>query len=221
MSAAADVQHDLRAYYARRAAEYERLYARPERQTELRAIEAWLAQALAGRRVLELACGTGWWTPHGARHAAAWLATDINPETLALARSKALPECVRLGVLDAFALDGMEDTPFDAAFAGCWWSHVLRQDLPGWLERLHGRLPRGARVVFIDNTWVPGRSTPIARRDAQGNGYQLRRLDDGSTHEVLKNFPGRDEALALLGERARDAQWVQHAHHWVLSYALA
>jgi hypothetical protein len=39
-----------------------------------------------------VACGTGWWTPHGARDAAQWWATDLNPETMAVARAKALRE---------------------------------------------------------------------------------------------------------------------------------
>ena len=82
---------DMRAYYAQRAGYYERVYHKPERQTDLRAMEAWLPTQFAGRRVLEIACGTGWWTPHGARDAAHWLATDINEEPLAVARSKSLP----------------------------------------------------------------------------------------------------------------------------------
>jgi demethylmenaquinone methyltransferase/2-methoxy-6-polyprenyl-1,4-benzoquinol methylase len=75
-------------------------------------------------------------------------------------------------------------------------------------------------VVFIDNRFVPGSSTPIACTDAAGDSWQLRRLDDGSVHEVLKNFPTRDEALRALGTRARDVAWIEHPHYWVLDYAL-
>ena len=77
----------MAAYYAQRAASYERVYAKPERQADLRAMEAQVAGAFVGRRVLEIACGTGWWTAHGAARAAHWLATDLNPETMALARA--------------------------------------------------------------------------------------------------------------------------------------
>ncbi|MCC6850780.1 MAG: class I SAM-dependent methyltransferase [Comamonadaceae bacterium] len=213
----------MQRYYAQRAAQYERVYHKPERQADLHAMQAWLAGPegpFAGRRVLEIACGTGWWTPHAARHAREWLASDVNPQTLDIARTKPLPACVRLARLDAYTLAGLVDEPFDAAFAGCWWSHVPLARLPEWLARLHARLERGARVVFIDNAYVPGSSTPIARRDAEGNTYQLRRLDDGSTYEVLKNFPTRDEALALLGPRARRPQWRAWTHYWALEYEL-
>ena len=212
---------DLARYYAQRAESYERIYQKPERQAELRALEAWLPGCFAGRHVLEIACGTGWWTPHGARDAAAWLATDLNPETLAIARAKALPACVQVSQLDAWRLDTLGTQRFDAAFAGFWWSHVERARLPGWLDQLHARLQPGARVVFLDNRYVPGSSTPIARTDAAGDSWQRRTLDDGSVHEVLKNFPTRDEALAALGGHVRAAEWIEHPHYWVLSYTLA
>jgi ubiquinone/menaquinone biosynthesis C-methylase UbiE len=53
-------------YYAARAPEYDSIYAKPERQADLRLIEAWLAEQCAGKQVLEVACGTGYWT-HRAR----------------------------------------------------------------------------------------------------------------------------------------------------------
>jgi SAM-dependent methyltransferase len=242
----------MQAYYAQRAAMYERVYHKPERQADLRAMEAALAPLFAGRRVLELACGTGWWTPHGASQAQRWLATDINPETMALARQKRLPGCVQFASLDAYTWQGLpalapaqaqaqrqgqapmhaaalqgapsRQTPFDggfdAAFAGCWWSHVPLARLQPWLAALHERLLPGARVVFLDNRFVQTSSTPISRRDDQGNTYQQRLLDDGSAHEVLKNFPTPAQAFAVLGPRAHSANWMAYTHYWVLSYLL-
>ncbi len=216
-----DIVEDMAAYYAQRAAYYERVYFKPERQPDLRALEAALPPMFAGRDVLEIACGTGWWTPHGARDAARWLATDLNPETMAVARTKALPACVRLATVDAYTLDTPTVAgPFTAAFAGCWWSHVPVQRLAGWLETLHQRLAPGARVVFLDNSYVQTSSTPISRTDAAGNTYQQRTLDDGSVHEVLKNFPTPEQARALLGPRAHGVQWQALTHYWLLSYAL-
>ena len=216
-----DIVEDMAAYYVQRAAYYERVYFKPERQTDLRAMEAWLPGPFAGRRVLEVACGTGWWTPHAARDATSWLATDLNPETMALARAKALPAGVRFATVDAYRLDAPEAKgPFTAAFAGCWWSHVPLQRLPGWLALLHARLAPGARVVFLDNSYVQTSSTPISRTDAAGNTYQQRTLDDGSEHEVLKNFPTREQAAAMLGPRAHDLRWQEYTHYWQLSYAL-
>jgi SAM-dependent methyltransferase len=222
------IEERMREYYVQRAAYYERVYHKPERQADLRSMEAWIGGPFAGRRVLEVACGTGWWTPHAARHAIDWLATDVNPETMALARAKPLPRCVRFAEVDAYTFAGLPSgTPFDAAFAGCWWSHVPLARLPGWLALLHSRLAPGARVVFLDNSFVQTSSTPLTRTDAEGNTYQKRTLDDGSVHEVLKNFPTREQAFALLDEAgagadamAIDREWIAHEHYWILSYAL-
>jgi SAM-dependent methyltransferase len=221
MTATAEIIDSMRTYYAQRAAEYERIYHRPERQADLRAMEAALPAPFAGRRVLEVACGTGWWTPHGARDATHWLATDLNPETMAIARVKPLPACVRFATVDAYSFAELGEQRFDAAFAGHWWSHVPLARLAPWLALLHERLLPGARVLMLDNRHVPGSSTPITRTDADGNTYQQRRLDDGSTHEVLKNHPTRDSAAAVLGPRARDLRWTEHTHYWVLDYTLA
>ncbi len=211
---------DLPDYYRRRASTYERIYHKPERQADLRAMEAWLPSAFSGRRVLEVACGTGWWTAFGARDAASWLTTDINPETMDIARSKALPACVRFETVDADTLAQIEGRTFDGAFAGCWWSHVQLERLPGWLALLHQRLEPGARVVMLDNSFVQASSTPLTRSDAAGNSYQTRTLDDGSVHEVLKNYPSREQAIAMLGPRAQAPQWLAHGHYWMLSYHL-
>ena len=210
----------MRAYYARRAAYYERVYAKPERQADLRTMEAALPACFAGRRVLEVACGTGWWTPHGARDASAWLATDLNPETMDVARQKTLPACVQLATLDACTFAELGSQTFDAAFAGCWWSHVPLARLRSWLDRLHARLEPGACVVMLDNRYVESSSTPLSRTDKGGNTYQSRQLDDGSVHEVLKNFPTREQAFLVLGTRAHNPQWTEYGHYWVLRYGL-
>ena len=236
--AAAGVEQRMADYYVKRAAYYERVYHKPERQSDLRAMEAWVAERFSGRHVLEIACGTGWWTPHGASRAAAWLATDLNPETMAVAQAKPMPRradgspVVTFRPVDAYSLAELDDlaplgddgccaaSPFDAAFAGCWWSHVALQRLPGWLATLHARLAAGAQVVMLDNSFVQTSSTPITRHDEAGNTYQLRTLDDGSTHEVLKNFPSPEQAFSMLGPRAQDPQWVAFEHYWILHYRL-
>ena len=223
MAVSAAPTSDLVDYYRRRAAYYERVYHKPERQADLRTMEAWVGRVFAGRRVLELACGTGWWTPHGARECRSWLATDLNAETIAIARHKPLPACkVDFAVVDADSLDGLDPArSFDALFAGCWWSHVPLARLSPWLECLHARLQPGARLVFLDNSYVQTSSLPITRTDDAGNTWQTRTLDDGSVHEVLKNFPTPAQVQAAAGPRARDFEWTAWTHYWAAAWTLA
>jgi demethylmenaquinone methyltransferase/2-methoxy-6-polyprenyl-1,4-benzoquinol methylase len=210
----------LRDYYARRAAEYERIYAKPERQSDLARLRADLAAAFRGCSVLELACGTGYWTPHLALHASRVDAYDINDETLAIARTKPVDrERVHFACGDAYA-PPVRAPRHDAAFAGFWWSHMLKRDIPRFLDGLHAALAPGARVVFIDNRMVEGSSTPIARTDDCGNTYQSRLLDDGSRHEVLKNFPDAAELIAAVKPQAASSKVRLLDYYWWLEYTL-
>lgn len=109
---------DLIQYYAQRAHQYERVYHKPERQSDLHTLRELVASALAGKRVLEVACGTGYWTEIIAPRAASVVALDINEEVLAFARAKSIP-VGKVTFLrgDAFALQHLPGG-LDAALAG-------------------------------------------------------------------------------------------------------
>ena len=210
----------MEAYYARRAAEYERIYDKPERQADLARLRAGLPALFKGERVLEIACGTGYWTPLIAAQAESVVATDYAEETLSIARSKTYEKAnVRFERADAYALPAWPQR-FSACFAGFWWSHVPLARLDAFLEGLHSRLAAGARVAFLDNRYVEGSSTPLSRRDADGNAYQSRRLDDGSSHEVLKNFPAAQEVRLRLGRFGAAVEFSEYEYYWVATYRI-
>lgn len=205
-------------YYAERASEYERVYAKPERQADLREIEQFLSNAFPADHVLEIACGTGYWTRHIARSATAIFASDYNSEVIDLARRKDFGAClVQFAEADAYQLDRVPDG-HTAGFHGFWWSHVPRARIDAFLAVFHGRLSVGARVVMIDNRFVEGSSTPISRRDAQGNTFQIRRLQDGSEHEVLKNFPSDADLEESLAGYATDVRVKRLPYYWLVEY---
>jgi demethylmenaquinone methyltransferase/2-methoxy-6-polyprenyl-1,4-benzoquinol methylase len=207
----------LAEYYARRAAEYERIYARPERQADLAALRKRVAQMFAGKKVLELACGTGYWTEVIAGQAAEVVALDVNQKVLNVALSKSFPRSVSFRIGDAYAPPDL-GRKHDALFAGFWWSHVPLARMDAFLESATKAVAPGALVAFLDNRYVEGSSTPLARADAEGNSYQLRALEDGSRHEVLKNFPAEGELI----RRASRHGWGAHVelleHYWLLSF---
>jgi SAM-dependent methyltransferase len=205
-------------YYGRRAAEYERIYQKPERQADLIRLRDGFRKALAGKRVLELACGTGYWTAAIADFAESVLATDACDEVLEVAAGKGLdPARVSFARADAYR-PAASGRGFTAGFAAFWWSHVPKERLASFLDGFHAALLPGARVVFADNRFVEGGSTPVCRTDDAGNTYQLRHLDDGSTHEVLKNFPTRAELLEILGKYGRNVEVVESEYFWCASY---
>lgn len=207
-------------YYARRAREYELIYAKPERQAELKTLRERIGPLFAGRRVLEVACGTGYWTEVIAGAARSVVAIDINEEVLEIARTKAMePGKVTFLKGDVYEMPQVEGC-FDGGLAAFWWSHVPKERMRLFLEGFHRHLEPGAFVLIMDNAFEAQSSTPVHRRDANGNTFQLRQLKDGTTHEVLKNFPTERElrdAVAGLGERV-EVQFLQY--YWTLTYAV-
>ncbi|MHC2993366.1 hypothetical protein OB13_17955 [Pontibacter sp. HJ8] len=209
---------DLVAYYKERAQEYEQVYQKPERQEELSELTAILQEIFAGKHVFEIACGTGYWTERIARAANFILATDINEAVLDLARAKSYPEeRVTFKQADIFSL---KDTlvRYESIFGGFIWSHILLQDLPKFIDILNSRVVAGGTVVLMDNNYVEGSSLPVAEQDEAGNTYQIRTLDNGSTHRVLKNFPTEEFLRKVLEGKATDIEYIRKEHYWLLRY---
>ncbi|HUK05760.1 MAG TPA: class I SAM-dependent methyltransferase, partial [Burkholderiales bacterium] len=106
----------------------------------------------------------------------------------------------------------------DALFAGHWWSHVPVERLDAFLAHAAHAVAPGALLAFYDNRYVEGSSTPVSRRDAQGNDYQMRKLEDGSSHEVLKNFPGESELIQRASRHGWGANVELLDYFWLLSF---
>ena len=215
---------DLLAYYTRRAPEYERVYAKPGRRADLARLTASVRAAVAGRDVLEVACGTGYWTERYASTACEVLATDVSAAVLARAERKTYPPgVVRFAHADAYEPLASEavaaGAPFSAAVVAFWWSHVPRVRLAAFLHALHACLRPGAVVWACDNRYVEGSSTPIAFTDAGGDTYQRRRLDDGSEYTVRKNFPTVAELRAAV-PTASNVEVAELTHYWTLRYVV-
>jgi ubiquinone/menaquinone biosynthesis C-methylase UbiE len=211
----------LTAYYAARAAEYERIYDKPERQADLQRLRALIPAYFAGRNVLEIACGTGYWTQYIAPAATSLTALDINDDTLAIARDKPLPPGrVRFEVADVHALYPRYQG-YSGAFAGFWWSHLKRSERRTFFDHLYRTLAPGAVVVLLDNLYVEGSSTQISHTDEEGNTYQQRTLANGTRHAVLKNFPLEAELLDDIGERGARVAYTALDYYWLLRYEVA
>lgn len=212
----------LTAYYAERALEYERVYEKPERQADLASLRELVPGYFRGRRVLEVACGTGYWTALIARSAASIVATDAGAEVIQVAKGKGLASNtpVEFHLADAFNLTPVPGE-FDAAFAGFWWSHVPREELPRFLRGLNSRLRAGARVMLLDNRYVAGSSTVISRADPAGNTYQLRSLENGVQYEILKNFPSAAEVRdCLVANGGHSADVTELPYYWYATYVV-
>ncbi|MFL6660100.1 MAG: class I SAM-dependent methyltransferase [Massilia sp.] len=207
-------------FYAKTASNHDRIYDRPERQDDLAAMRGHVAEVLRGHTVLELACGTGFWTRTIAEVADRVVATDINPEMIAMAALRKLPaDKVSLRVADAYDLPA-DIGEFTAVFIGFWWSHVKREGQEKFLAQLKAKIGKDILVVLLDDVYVEGLSETVARTDAEGNTYQIRTAPDGERYEIPKTYPSDSALRKKLASSVREIRIVRLEHYWLLSCRL-
>ena len=210
----------LRLYYAQRAKEYEKVYLKPERQQNLRELKELLKTVFSGHHVLEVACGTGYWTQTISETAASVLATDCNEEVIEIAKTKGYHACqVSFAIADAYALTPIEGY-FTACFCGFWFSHIPKTRRDVFIRGLHAKLPENALVVMIDNRYVEGSSTSLSGTDGEGNSYQIRHLEDGTAHKILKNFPTETELKKAFKRYSRNFEVLTLDYFWIAKYTV-
>lgn len=205
------------AYYRARAPEYDEWFLRqrmcdlgPQWNEKWRSEVETVAGALdafdPSGRVLELACGTGWWTERLARHADELVAVDASPEAIDMARERA--PSARFVSADLFGWEPAER--FDVVFFSFWLSHVPESRFE-WLWSLVERaLARDGRVFFIDNL---RKKLPelveltnvrsFLQRDGEREGEVVRRLNDGREFRAVKIYYEPSE----LGDRLAALGW--------------
>jgi demethylmenaquinone methyltransferase/2-methoxy-6-polyprenyl-1,4-benzoquinol methylase len=208
---------DLIAYYKNRAKEYENIYLKPERQHEIKTTTTLLQNIFADKTVFEIACGTGFWTEKIADTATSVFATDINKSVIEVAEQKSYSKNnVTFDIADIFNLSNK--TKFESLFGGFIWSHILLQDLDKFIDAINNSMLPGSTVVFMDNNFVEGSNHPITNTDLHGNTFQTRKLADGTTHLVLKNFPTESFLNKKLTNRVTDLKYINLKYYWLLIY---
>jgi SAM-dependent methyltransferase len=211
----------VEAYYKARAEEYDVSAGYTDNVAEeLRApIKLRFQEAMKGHDVLEIACGTGYWTEVIAETADSVLATDIDPRMISIAEARLSSRSnVQCRIADAYTLDGIEG-PFTAAFSHWWWSHIPKSRLSEFLAVLHNKLTPGALVLFSDSLPFGSNKT---RNDNDGNRLEERILQDGRRFEVVKNFPTERELKNLLDGLAEDIVYREYPEqcNWELTYRI-
>ena len=172
-------------------------------EERLSAIVGIVGEVVIGKRVLEIACGTGNWTQVLAKRAASVVAIDISPTALTIARSKLSGhENVSLMRGDAYDLDNIGDS-FEVLFSADWWSHIPKGMLPAALDSALSTLLPGSKAVFVDMSLGPYFQQEPCFYDKDNNRISLRKLPDGSEFQVVKNFPNESELRETLAPFGR------------------
>ena len=202
VQSAASLIASTRAYYDARADDYGD-ESRPDRRTpglmKAEVIRALIDEFRPIGDVIELACGTGYFTSEIVRHARSVTAVDASPRMLAINRRRLDDPKVTYVNADIFAWE--PDRAYDAVFFGFWLSHVPPTAFDDFWTLVRTYLAPDGRVAFVDEDdraaghddlcLVSG--VPVARRT----------LSDGREFEIVKVFWRPED----LENRLRSSGW--------------
>jgi ubiquinone/menaquinone biosynthesis C-methylase UbiE len=196
---------EMVAYYEARAAEYDDWYLRRGRyahgpihdaawNAELDAAGRWLDELPIGGEIVELAAGTGWWSPLLASKGELWL-YDAAEAPLERARERLVAHGLRahIHLRDAWA---EPDRQVDAVVLGFWLSHVERDRTAAFLELVHRWLKPGGTLAIIDSQ--PDPQSGAVGHDPVVDDRATRRLEDGREFTIVKVHRTTAEIRASL-----------------------
>lgn len=210
-NAPAGLIEDQIAYYRARANEYDEWWQRTDRYDhgaeatarwweEVAQIERKLDETDLGRDVLELACGTGWWTERLARRADRLTCLDASPEVIAINRSRISSAGLPLPTYETVDLFAWQPARcFDAVFFSFWLSHVPDTLFDRFWSTVAKALRPDGCVFFIDSARV----SASAITAAVPANIQRRELNDGRSFDIVKRFYKHQE----LHERLQSLGW--------------
>ena len=221
-AASPDLDAEMKAYYAARAPEYDEIYGQRGaasggsvldlwREREIDEITGWLDQVPLSGEIVELAAGTGWWSPLLAQKGELSL-YDINAEPLDIARGRLVAHGLRahIHVRDAWQ---EPDRQVDGVFCGFWLSHVPRGRLSEFLGLVARWLRAGGRFAFLDER--AGTAAPDPAADPE-TGITVRRLGDDKEFRIPKVYYAPAELETALRDAGFDRSEVRETERYFL-----
>jgi len=199
------ILQSMKVYYNERAQEYDEWFYRQGRYkrdpqsdarwfVEVDEVMRALADAHLEGDVLELAPGTGIWTRQLLCTAASVTAVDASAAMLALNRARV--GSPRVSYLQADLFCWQPERTYDAVFFGFWLSHVPQERIDAFLASVAAMLSAAGKVFFVDGLREPTSTAADHRLPEPESQTMVRRLNDGRTFEIVKNFYDPRDLLA-------------------------
>ena len=211
-------------YYALLGEALEDKYLEPDMDEDIDDMSIHLGNLLSGHTVLELGCGTGFWTEVAAESAASVLAVDINAGLVDIARERGMPEGkVSFRVADALDLPediGTGPGTFTAVLVSFLWSHLNKKEQEQLLATLKKRLGKDVLLVILDDSFVEGFSDTIARTDADGTTYQILTTPEGERFELPKSYQSDSALRKRVGNVGKEVKIERVEFFWILTCRL-
>jgi demethylmenaquinone methyltransferase/2-methoxy-6-polyprenyl-1,4-benzoquinol methylase len=193
-----ELRRQMFRYYDERAPDYEEAYTLGTGTASMSDANVFTTEASAlpeivGRfahgRLLDLACGTGYWLPHYAYRCSHITLFDQSANMLAESRAKV----DRLGIVERcdilhgdFVDHALEHGAYDCALVGFLLSHLTEAQEPRLFEVLGSALRASGRFLVLDSAWTDERARFNAKVE-----QQERRLNDGTSFRIYKRYLDR------------------------------
>jgi demethylmenaquinone methyltransferase/2-methoxy-6-polyprenyl-1,4-benzoquinol methylase len=189
-------------YYDERASEYEDAYVRGTGTASIPDPDVFRREALqlsahVGRfargRMLDLACGTGFWLPYYAQRCSTMTLFDQSAKMLDECRTKsaALGVSERCSIVQGDVLDvAFSPASYDSALVGFLLSHVTEEQEYVVFETLRSALDASGRFLILDSAFSPERARFNSKIERQP-----RELNDGTRFEIYKRYLDRDDIV--------------------------
>lgn len=202
-------------YYQKRAGEYDKVYSRdnPGRQEELADLYALSRDTLEGRNVLDLGCGTGYWTKIISEQARTIIGVDINSTTLAEAEKKKYRCPVQFIRADAFDLP-FANNNFDGLLICYILSHIKRQDMDILARSVKRVIQPGSPAFLCDNNLICELEPDLIWDKEHINSYKKRRLENGREYEILKNYFEKEELIEIIRHWGKVEKLTYNRYYW-------
>jgi ubiquinone/menaquinone biosynthesis C-methylase UbiE len=194
------LRRSMMRYYDERAPEYEDAYVLgtgtasiPDPQVFRReaVLLAGIVERFARGRLVDLACGTGFWLPHYAPRCSQITLIDQAPRMLDECRRKIAtldaPDRVAIVQDDVLEHPFPQDA-FDSALIGFLISHLTEEQELTLFERVRHMLDAKGRFLILESAWSPERARVNVKVERQH-----RRLNDGSGFEIYKRYLDRQD----------------------------
>ena len=219
------MQHDkqiLVEYYNKKAQEYEEVYTRQNktRLDEQRIISEYIVSHFQDKIVLELACGTGYWTKYLLLVAKEIVAIDQSREMLTISQNR-YGESSNIAF---FIADAYNPPMHNPAFTGCMtnflFSHISRNEITSFLETLHTRLAKHAFVMFVDSNYQKGQGGRLVKKKGHKDTWKRRKLNNGEEYDILKNYFSEEELKNIFGKYTKNLAIKYMKNFWIVGYYL-
>lgn len=146
--------------------------------------------------ILELACGTGFWTRQLSQYARRLTAVDGAQEMLTIAKARTERDDVEW--IHANLFDWKPHKQFDLVFFGFWLSHVPPEKFDAFWKMVKAATKPDGRVLFVDSLFQPTSTAKDHDLKDPAATLTTRKLNDGRTFEIVKVFHKPEELAARL-----------------------